>query len=95
MRSSFDMDFSNNIGNDNTPLSDEVLEVLESQFNKVKTLHSTDLEIIAAELGVRDSDVKLRFLRPVVNTYCSLMWYTNRLAAWRRSQGLSDCFGQL
>jgi len=53
------MDFSNKIGNDNTPLSDEVLEVLESQFNKVKTLHSTDLEIIAAELGVRDSDVKV------------------------------------
>jgi len=53
------MDFSNKIGNDNTPLSDEVLEVLESQFNKVKTLHSTDLEIIAAELGVRDYDVKV------------------------------------
>jgi len=53
------MDFSNKIGNENTPLSDEVLEVLESQFNKVKTLHSTDLEIIAAELGVRDCDVKV------------------------------------
>ncbi|XP_015364284.1 PREDICTED: homeodomain-only protein-like [Diuraphis noxia] len=75
------MDFNNKAGNNHIPLSDEVLEVLEAQFNKVKTLHSTDLEIIAAELGVRDNDVK--------------MWYTNRLAAWRRSQGLSDCFGQL
>jgi len=53
------MDFSNKAGNNNIPLSDEVLEVLESQFNKVKTLHSTDLEIIAAELGVRDNDVKV------------------------------------
>ncbi|XP_022177575.1 homeodomain-only protein-like [Myzus persicae] len=75
------MDYSKKVGNNNISLSDEVLEVLESQFNKVKTLHSTDLEIIAAELGVRDNDVK--------------MWYTHRLAAWRRSQGLSDCFGQL
>ncbi|KAL5240279.1 hypothetical protein ACI65C_007689 [Semiaphis heraclei] len=75
------MDFNDKVGNNHIPLSDEVLEVLEAQFNKVKTLHSTDLEIIAAELGVRDNDVK--------------MWYTNRLAAWRRSQGLSDCFGQL
>lgn len=53
------MDFSNKAGNNNIPLSDEVLEILESQFNKVKTLHSTDLEIIAAELGVRDNDVKV------------------------------------
>lgn len=53
------MDFSNKTENDNSPLTDEVLEVLESQFNKVKTLHSTDLEIIAAELGVRDIDVKV------------------------------------
>ncbi|VVC43079.1 Homeobox domain,Homeobox domain-like [Cinara cedri] len=75
------MDFSNKTENGKISLPEEVLEVLESQFNKVKTLHSTDLEIIAAELGVNDVDVK--------------KWYTNRLAAWRRSQGLSDCFGQL
>jgi len=54
------MDFSNKSENDNRPLSDEVLEILESQFNKVKTFHSTDLEIIAAELGVRDIDVKVK-----------------------------------
>lgn len=54
------MDFSNKTQNDNVPLSVEVLEVLESQFNKAKTLHSTDLEIIAAELGVRDIDVKVK-----------------------------------
>lgn len=54
------MDFSNKTENHNIPLPDEVLEVLESQFNKVKTLHSTDLEIIAAELGVRDVDVKVK-----------------------------------
>ncbi|XP_025409729.1 homeodomain-only protein-like [Sipha flava] len=75
------MDFSNQSENAHISLSDEVLEILEAQFNKVKTLHSTDLELIAAELGVRDVDVKI--------------WYTKRLAAWRRSQGLSDCFGQL
>lgn len=54
------MDFSNSSGSGNMPLSSEVLEVLESQFNKVKTLHSTDLEILAAELGVRDIDVKVK-----------------------------------
>lgn len=54
------MDFSNKTENHNRPLPDEVLEVLESQFNKVKTLHSTDLEIIAAELGVQDVDVKVK-----------------------------------
>lgn len=54
------MDFSNDPENDNISLSDGVLEVLESQFNKAKTLHSTDLEIIAAELGVRDVDVKVK-----------------------------------
>lgn len=54
------MDFSNKNGNANISLSSEVLEVLESQFNKVKTLHSTDLEILAAELGVRDIDVKVK-----------------------------------
>lgn len=54
------MDFSNQSGNSNISLSDEVLEILEAQFNKVKTLHSTDLEIIAAELGVRDIDVKVK-----------------------------------
>jgi len=53
------MDFNDKVGNNHIPLSDEVLEVLEAQFNKVKTLHSTDLEIIAAELGVRDNDVKV------------------------------------
>lgn len=58
------MDFNDKVGNNHIPLSDEVLEVLEAQFNKVKTLHSTDLEIIAAELGVRDNDVK------VISTYC-------------------------
>ncbi|XP_050533455.1 homeobox protein ceh-9-like [Daktulosphaira vitifoliae] len=62
-------------------LPEQVLDILESQFNKAKTLHTTDLEILAAELGVREVDVKI--------------WYTNRIAAWRRSQGLSDCFGQL
>ncbi|XP_050432673.1 homeodomain-only protein-like [Adelges cooleyi] len=67
--------------NQEVALPGEVLEILDSQFNKVKTLHTTDLEILAAELGVRDIDVKV--------------WYTNRMAAWRRSQGLSDCFGQL
>lgn len=54
------MDFSNTTENSNFPLPDEVLEVLESQFNKLKTLHSTDLEIIAAELGVNDVDVKVK-----------------------------------
>jgi len=63
------MDFNDKVGNNHIPLSDEVLEVLEAQFNKVKTLHSTDLEIIAAELGVRDNDVK------VISTY--LMKFTH------------------
>lgn len=55
------MDFYHETEHDTIPLSNEVLEVLESQFSKVKTLHSTDLEIIAAELGVRDIDVKVIF----------------------------------
>lgn len=54
------MDFSNKAENSNIPLPEEVLEVLEAQFNKVKTLHSTDLEITAAELGVSDVDVKVK-----------------------------------
>lgn len=58
---SYTMDFTNNMENGNISLPEEVLEVLESQFNKVKTLHSTDLEIIAAELGVRDIDVKVKY----------------------------------
>lgn len=55
------MDFANKTENVDVSLPEEVLEVLESQFNKVKTLHSTDLEIIAAELGVRDVDVKVNY----------------------------------
>lgn len=55
------MDFTNKTENVDVSLPEEVLEVLESQFNKVKTLHSTDLEIIAAELGVRDVDVKVNY----------------------------------
>lgn len=54
------MDLSNKTENGNLSLPEEVLEILESQFNKVKTLHSTDLEIIAAELGVNDVDVKVK-----------------------------------
>lgn len=54
------MDIYDKTKYDNVALSAEVLEVLESQFNKAKTLHSTDLEIIAAELGVRDVDVKVK-----------------------------------
>lgn len=54
------MDFSDQTQSDKMLLSAEVLEILESQFNKVKTLHSTDLELIAAELGVRDIDVKVK-----------------------------------
>lgn len=64
------MDFSNKTENHNILLPDEVLEVLESQFNKVKTLHSTDLEIIAAELGVRDIDVKVKTKCAFTFFYC-------------------------
>lgn len=61
------MDFSNKTQSDKMPLSAEVLEILESQFNKVKTLHSTDLEIIAAELGVSDIDVKVKLIAYIIN----------------------------
>lgn len=54
------MESFNKTKDDYVPLSAEVLEILESQFNKVKTFHSTDLEIIAAELGVRDVDIKVK-----------------------------------
>lgn len=74
------MDFSDKAGNNNIPLSDEVLEVLESQFNKVKTLHSTDLEIIAAELGVRDSDVKV--ISICYTKYNNLTIYFNNINNW-------------
>ncbi|XP_026688796.1 uncharacterized protein LOC113473310, partial [Diaphorina citri] len=33
---------------------------LESQFSRAKTLHATDLEILAAEMGVDDKEVKVR-----------------------------------
>lgn len=65
------MDFSNKTENHNITLPDEVLEILESQFNKVKTLHSTDLEIIAAELGVRDVDVKVKINKNVIYSFSS------------------------
>ncbi|KAI5749328.1 homeodomain-only protein-like [Diaphorina citri] len=54
---------------------------LESQFSRAKTLHATDLEILAAEMGVDDKEVKT--------------WYNERLAHWRREQGLSDFFGSI
>lgn len=70
------MDFSNKNGNTDIPLSSEVLEVLESQFNKVKTLHSTDLEILAAELGVRDIDVKVKNVSLI---YFFIYWLQHRI----------------
>jgi len=47
----------------------------------MKTLHSTDLALLAAEMAVNEQDVQ--------------SWYHQRVAAWRREQGLSDCFGQI
>ncbi|KAI5712994.1 hypothetical protein M8J75_012886 [Diaphorina citri] len=35
---------------------------LESQFSRAKTLHATDLEILAAEMGVDDKEVKIKML---------------------------------
>lgn len=67
------MDFFHKTDHANVPLPNEVLEVLESQFNKVKTLHSTDLEIIAAELGVRDVDVKVIFSFIIFSHYLILI----------------------
>lgn len=68
------MDFSNKTQSDKMTLSAEVLEILESQFNKVKTLHSTDLEIIAAELGVSDIDVKVKLIAYI--TIIIINYYT-------------------
>ncbi|XP_046667541.1 homeodomain-only protein-like [Homalodisca vitripennis] len=62
-------------------LSPEQVAMLEAEFTKVKTLHSTDLSLLAAEMAVNEKDVQA--------------WYTQRVAAWRREQGLSDCFGQI
>lgn len=59
----------------------EQILTLEQEFAKAKTLHNTDLELLAAEMGLDEKDVQA--------------WYIDRLAAWRREQGLSDCFGQL
>ena len=52
----------------------EQMAVLEAEFNKMKTLHETDLELLAAEMALSEKDVKT--------------WYTHRIASWRRSQGL-------
>ncbi|XP_014241579.1 homeodomain-only protein-like [Cimex lectularius] len=54
---------------------------LETEFSKGKTLHETDLALLAAEIGANETDVR--------------EWYIQRVATWRRSQGLSDCFGQI
>ncbi|XP_075228432.1 homeodomain-only protein-like [Lycorma delicatula] len=62
-------------------LNPEQEATLEAEFNKMKTLHETDLALLAAEMAVSEQDVKA--------------WYTQRVASWRRSQGLSDCFGNI
>ncbi|KAK7591265.1 hypothetical protein V9T40_002878 [Parthenolecanium corni] len=58
----------------------EQISTLEQEFAKARTLHNTDLELLAAEMGLDERDVQA--------------WYADRLAAWRREQGLSDGFGQ-
>lgn len=44
----------------NPKLTADQEAALESQFSRAKTLHATDLEILAAEMGVDDKDVKVR-----------------------------------
>ncbi|XP_023714391.1 uncharacterized protein LOC111868189 [Cryptotermes secundus] len=60
-------------------LSVEQEQVLEAQFGRVKNPHSTDLVLLAAETGLQETDVQA--------------WYAQRLAAWRKEQGLSTNFG--
>ncbi|XKL63339.1 hypothetical protein PGB90_005703 [Kerria lacca] len=59
----------------------EQISALEQEFAKVKTLHNTDLELLAAEMNLDEKDVQA--------------WYVDRLAIWKKEQGLSDGFGQL
>ncbi|XP_054258570.1 uncharacterized protein LOC128983339 [Macrosteles quadrilineatus] len=62
-------------------LTPHQVQTLEAEFAKMKTLHTTDLALLAAEMAANESDVQA--------------WYHQRVAAWRREQGLSDCFGQI
>ncbi|XP_065351197.1 homeodomain-only protein-like [Cloeon dipterum] len=59
----------------------EQWDALEAQFAKVKNPHPTDLVLLAAEIGLDESDVQA--------------WYTQRIAAWRRSQGLTPYSGRV
>lgn len=60
----------------NPKLTADQEAALESQFSRAKTLHATDLEILAAEMGVDDKDVKVRrkkWPRSGSSTLCDVM----------------------
>lgn len=40
-------------------LRPEQIEALEQEFSKVKTLHTTDLELLAAEMGSSEKDIQV------------------------------------
>lgn len=40
-------------------LSPQQEAILEAEFNKMKTLHETDLALLAAEMAVSERDVKV------------------------------------
>lgn len=40
-------------------LTPEQISTLDAEFNKVKTLHSTDLALLAAEMAVSEEDVQV------------------------------------
>ncbi|KAF4533171.1 hypothetical protein B566_EDAN001713 [Ephemera danica] len=56
-------------------------DALEAHFARVKNPHPTDLLLLAAEIGRDESEVQA--------------WYSQRLAAWRKEQGLNPVSGRV
>lgn len=40
----------------------EQIAVLEQEFVKAKTLHATDLELLAAEMALNEKDVQVKYI---------------------------------
>ncbi|XP_026286658.1 homeodomain-only protein [Frankliniella occidentalis] len=55
-------------------LSPEQEAVLEASFQRAKNVDPVEMELLAAEMGVPEGDVQT--------------WFTARLSAWRKEQGL-------
>ncbi|XP_072260672.1 homeodomain-only protein [Pyxicephalus adspersus] len=69
-------------GNDSEELSQEQKDILESNFNKVsKQPDEYLIMLIAAEAGLNEEATK--------------KWFKDRLAKWRRSEGLPSKCGSV